>query len=351
MAVLYAGSYAAAGQPGIHTFSFDTATGALTPRGSVAGIAAPAFIVAHPHQPRLYAVSEMSRENGMPGAVWSLRREQDGAPPEPINSRPSGGDFPCHLALDAGGRWLVVSNYGTGSVSVLPILAGGALGETTDLVQHQGRGPHPERQAGPHAHSAAFTPDNRAVIVADLGIDALLVYRFDARAGRLAAQARINTRPGAGPRHMAWHPGRPRLYVANELDSTVAVYAYDAAAGELHEIEIHATVPRDAPQNWVADIHVAPAGDRVYVSNRGHDSVASFSVAADGRLTGRAVAPCGGRWPRHFALAPGGRFLVAANQHSDRIAVLPLRGGVVATDAPVATVPVPGVSCVQFSAS
>jgi 6-phosphogluconolactonase len=348
---LYAGGYASADQPGIHVFTFDTTSGALVAQGAVAGITNPSFLILHPNGRWLYAVSEtVVAEDGVPGAVWALRMTD--APPglEPINQQASGGDAPCHPALDATGRWLVVTNYGSGTVGVLPIQADGALGEQTDLVQHHGHGPHPERQTGPHTHSATFTPDGRFVIVADLGIDALVTYRFDPTAGRLQEHGQISTRPGAGPRHLAFHPNGRHLYAANELDNTVGVYAYDAAQATLAEQQISATLPPGAPENTVADIHVTPAGDRVYVSNRGHDSIATFSIAADGRLERIAIQPCGGRWPRNFAIAPEGRFLLVANHYSDDVSVLPVLESA-ALGPPSARAAVPGAACIQFVAS
>ena len=274
--VLYVGSYALADQPGIHVNTFDDATGDLTVRGSFVGVANPSFLIVHPNGRWLYAVSETNQqEDGMPGAVWAFRCTSEPWSMEPINHQVSGGDLPCHLEIDSTGRWLLVSNYGSGTVSMLPILTDGALGEMTDLIQHHGSGPHPERQEGPHAHSATFAPDQRFVIVADLGIDALVVYAFDPLAGRLRAHTQITTRPGAGPRHKVFHPSGQRLYVANELDNTMAVYDYDAANGLLRERQIIETLPPTASESTVADIHISPLGAghapaRVYVSNRGH---------------------------------------------------------------------------------
>jgi 6-phosphogluconolactonase len=347
--VLYVGSYADADQPSIYACTFDDATGELTVRGSFAGVANPSFLVVHPNGRWLYAVSETDQQkDGTPGTVWAFRCTQEPWSIEPINHQMSGGDWPCHLAISSTGRWLLVSNYGSGTVGVLPILADGALGEMTDLIQHHGSGPHPERQEGPHTHSTTFTPDHRFAIVADLGMDALLMYTFDPAAGQLHLHTRTATRPGAGPRHLAFHPKGQRVYVANELNSTVAVYNYDPASGMLHEQQIIDTLLPNAPENTVADIHVSPSADRVYVSNRGHDSIVIFAVEADGRLARVAIRPCGGRWPRNFAIAPGGRFLLVANQYSDEVAVVPVRGDLEALGAPIARVGVTGASCVHF---
>ncbi|MFL5802050.1 MAG: lactonase family protein, partial [Roseiflexaceae bacterium] len=211
-----------------------------------------------------------------------------------------------------------------------------------------GSSAHPERQAGPHAHSATLTPDERFAIVSDLGMDQLLVYTLDRNAGKLGAHTHISTRPGAGPRHMAFHPGGQHLYVANELDSTVVVYDYDTASGALHERQTIDSLPPGASESWVADIHVAPYGQRLYVSNRGHDSLAVFDIDSQGRLTQVAFPSCGGNWPRNFALAPGGRFVLAANQYSGDVSVLPVLTGTQALGAPVARAEVARASYVGF---
>ena len=348
--LLYTGSYAAAAQPGIQAFTFDPDSGGLTACASFAGVTNPSYLTVHPNGRWLYAVSETSaQQDGAPGAVWALRVSRDPWRIERLNQQASGGNWPCHLLIDPTGRWLLVTNYASGSVGVLPIGEDGALGVQTTLIQHHGRGPHPDRQEGPHAHSSVFAPDGRFVIVADLGSDALVVYAFDPSTGGLQVHAQTATRPGAGPRHMAFHPRGQALYVANELDNTVAVYDYAAAGAPLHERQTLDTVPPGAPESTVADLHLTPAGDRVYVSNRGHDSIAVFDIAADGLLSAVAIVPCGGRWPRNFALAPGERWLLVANQYSDALTVLPLLQGPAPIGAPAAQVPVPGAACVQFA--
>ena len=267
---------------------------------------------------------------------------------EPINHQPSGGDLPCHLEINATAQWLLVSNYGSGTVSVLPVLPDGALGEMTDLIQHQGSGPNTERQEGAHAHSATFTPDQRFVIVADLGMDALLVYAFDAAAGRLHAHTQISARPGAGPRFKTFHPGGQHLYVNHELDNTVVVYDYDAASGRLRERQVVETLPPGTPPSAIAGIQISPSGDRLYVSNRGPDSISIFRIEQDGRLVLLAIRPCGGRYPRNITIAPSGRFLLVGNQQSNEVVVLPVMDGVEALGAPVARITVLGPSCMHF---
>lgn len=346
---LYVGSYAPADQPGIYAFTFDEATGDLTVRGSFAGIVNPSFVIVHPNGRWLYAVSETSQQtDSTPGSVWALRCTREPWSMEPINHQMSGGDLPCHLEINSTGQWLLVSNYGSGTVSVLPILSDGALGEMTDLNQHQGSGPHPERQKGPHVHSATFSPDESFVIVADLGVDALMVYTFDSSAGRLLAHSQISTRPGAGPRFKVFHPSGQCVYIAHELDNTVVVYDYDATRGMLRERQIVETLPPNAPESTTADIQISPAGDRLYVSNRGHDSISIFEIEEDGRLALLAIRSSGGRCPRDFTITPNGRFVLVANQESGEVVVLPVLGGLEALGAPITRAIVTGASCVQF---
>jgi 6-phosphogluconolactonase len=179
-------------------------------------------------------------------------------------------------------------------------------------------------------------------------MDQLLVYNFDPAAGKLDAHTQVDTRPGAGPRHIAFQPSGQRMYVANELDSTVSVYDYEASSGALFERQSIETTPPGVPENLVADIHLSTSGQRLYVSNRGHNSLAVFDVEAGGRLARVAIRPCGGKWPRNFALAPNGRFVLVANQYSDEVSVLPVLAGSEAIGVPVARAAVTQASCVQF---
>ncbi len=346
---MYIGGYATAEQPGIHACTFDDATGELSNRSSFAGIVNPSYLLVHPNGRWLYAVSETSQQqDGTPGMVWALQCTRDPWSIEPINHQMSGGDWPCHLEINATGQWLLVSNYGSGTVSVLPILPDGALGEMTDLIQHKGRGPNSKRQEGPHVHSATFTPDQHFVLVADLGMDALIVYAFDTVAGRLREHTRISARQGVGPRFKVFHPGGQCVYVNNELDNTVVVYDYDAENGRLRERQIVETLPPNASESAIAGIQISPSGNRLYISNRGHDSISIFEIEADGRLMRLAIRPCGGQCPRNITITPSGRFLLVANQESNEVVVLPVLDGVEALGAPVARINVPGASCVYF---
>lgn len=346
--ITFMGGYATANQPGLRAFTFDTDTGALTFLGEASGVLNPSFLVAHPNRRWLFAVSETGQASDqVAGNVWALKIDDAPFAIHAVNHQPSGGDWPCHLALDATGQWLFVANYGTGNAGVFPVLADGALGEMSDQVQHSGSGPNAQRQEGPHAHSVTLTPDKGFVIVADLGLDQLVIYKFDATLGKLIPHGHAQAQPGAGPRHLAFHPSGQYLYAANELDSTITLYDYDAAHGALSARQTLPTLPAGAPDNIVADIHVAESGQRVYVSNRGHNSLAAFDIGGDGSLTLAAISPCGGNWPRNFALAPGGRFVLVANQYSNEVSVLPLLD-TGAVGPAVTRVAVIGASCIKF---
>lgn len=347
--LVFTGSYAPAGQPGVRAFAFNAQTGELAPRGEYCGITAPSYLALHPSRRWLYAVSETSLgADGTAGHIHALayERSESGVSFTPLNERPSGGDWPCHLRLDPSGKWLVTTNYGSGSTAVLPIQADGSLGEVSALVQHRtGSGAVSDRQEGPHAHSSIFSPDRHFLIVADLGGDVLVTYCF--QDGHLQKFSETRSAPGAGPRHLAFHPNGRVLYVTNELNGTLS--AYDYGAGSLHERATYATLPENLPANLVADLHFSASGERVVVSNRGHNSLVVFAAAADGALSHREIFDCGGNWPRNFALSPDGRFILVANQYSGEIVSLPVQPETGAIGAPVERIALPTAAFVLFA--
>lgn len=348
---LIAGGYSPAEQPGLHVLALDEASGELSPVASQAGILNPSFLVLHPNKKWLYVVSETSSSDGSPGGVWALTFDAASGKTALVNRQASGGDWPCHLQLDRTGHWLFVANYGSGTVSVYPIKPDGSLGEASNFVRHAGKGPNPDRQEGPHAHSVTLTPDNNYALVADLGLDQIVVYRFDAATGKMTLHGAARSRPGAGPRHLVFHPNGLALFAANELDGSVSVYAYDPAAGSFTLGQTLDTLPAGAPENTVADIHLSADARRLYVSNRGHNSLAVYAVDGLGGLTRLAITSCGGNWPRNFALAPGGRFVLVANQYTNEVTVLPLNPGGTEVGAPIGRAALPGASCIKFVAA
>lgn len=316
---VYVGTYTEAPQgagEGIYVCRFDPASGALTPVQAVPGLANPSFLAVAPGGRHLYAVVE-----GEEGQVAAFDRDPQTGGLRELNRQPSGGAAPCHVSLDASGRYALVANYTSGTLAVLPVDPDGRLRPATDVIRHEGSGPDPARQDGPHAHMVAPAPDGRAVLATDLGTDAVWVYRLDAAAGRLVPHGRARARAGAGPRHFAFAPDGRTVYVLNELDSTLTAYAYDGAAGTLTPRQTVPALPEGfAGENTCAQVVVAPDGRFVYGSNRGHDSVATWAVdGASGELRPAGHTPTGGATPRNVALDPTGAWLLAANQGSGTV--------------------------------
>ena len=269
-----------------------------------------------------------------------------------LNEVSSRGREPCHVSLDKTGKFVMAANYTGGSVAVFPVLADGRLGEPSAFVQHHGSSVNPERQEGPHAHSIGPSPDNRFVLAADLGLDRLLAYQFDPTQGLLKPNDPpfATVKPGAGPRHFAFHPGGRFVYTINEMGSSIAAFSYDAARGSLREIETVSTLPKDfAGASDTAEIEAHPGGKFLYGSNRGHDSIAVFAIDdKKGTLTPVEYVPTEGKTPRSFAIDPTGSYLVVANQDSDNLVVFRIdaRTGRLTPGGKVSDVPSP--VCVTF---
>ena len=318
---LYVGTYTQRDSEGIYIFRFDTESGSLRRQAVVAGHDNPSFLALHPAGEILYAVNE-DLEAGQVSS-FAIDRESGGL--TFLNRQPTYGAAPCHLAVEPGGATLVVANYYSGNVVVYPLNADGEIGEFLANIQHHGSGPNQERQEAAHAHSATISPDGNRVYVADLGIDKVMIYRIVG--GRLEANDPDHTpvHAGAGPRHFDFHPNGRFAYIINELDLTVTACAYDADSGALTPLQTCSTLPDgvvDRSGYSCADIHVSPDGRYVYGSNRGHDTIAIFSVDQEsGRLTAAGHASTRGRTPRNFTLDPTGAWLLAANQDSDDISV------------------------------
>ncbi|MDP9280001.1 MAG: lactonase family protein [Gemmatimonadota bacterium] len=325
--LLYVGTYTEGTRSeGVYLVRMDRSSGKLRRVGSVNAGANPSFLAIHPKGRVLYAVNEVEKYKGKPtGAVSAFAIARDTGALSRRNEHPSEGGAPCYVSVDRSGRVVLVANYVGGSVALLPIQADGALAPATSVVQHAGTGPNRERQGEPHAHCIVADPSNRFVLAADLGADRVFFYRLDldAKSLRHVEGGDAVMRPGAGPRHIAFHPTLPLVFVANELDSTVATLRFDAERGALSPLDTRSTLPAGwTGTNYPADIHVAPSGRTLYVSNRGHNSIAVFSVAeSTGALALDQVISTDGDWPRNFSLDPTGRWLLVANQRSDSIVV------------------------------
>jgi len=333
---------------GIYVYRMDPDSGALTLAHTASGVVNPSFLALDPRQRHLYAVSEVQETGGQAGgAVSAFAVDPATGALTYLNQQPSHGTDPCHLTVDRTGRFVLVANYSSGSAAIFPIQADGRLGPATDVVQHAGSSVNPRRQQGPHAHSINVDPANRFALVADLGLDKVLVYRLDLDRGKLIPNDEPSAplRPGAGPRHLAFHPSARYAYVINELDSTLTTFAYDETRGTLREIQSVSTLPEGfAGTNYPADVHVSPSGRFVYGSNRGHDSIVAFAVDAEtGRLTCVGHEPTQGQVPRNFALDPTGTYLLAANQRTDTVVTFRIdqRTGMPVPTGHVAAVPRP----------
>lgn len=312
----YLGTYTKpGGSEGIYRYEIDAESGAVKPLGLAARSDSPSYLALHPSKKFLYACNEAKG-----GGASAFAIEADGSL-RLLNRESSLGDGATHLSLDRTAQNVLVANYNTGSVSVLPILPDGKLGKATGFMQHKGNGPDKRRQDGPHAHSVYVDESNRRALVADLGLDKVFLYQFDPAKGALSPgePPYASVPPGSGPRHLAFGAAG-LVYVVNEMASTVSVLAPEGAG--LKEVQNISTLPKDwKGSNTTAEIFLHPNGRTLYVSNRGHDSIALFSVGEKGALEAKGHVSTGGKSPRFFGLNPSGRLLLAANQESGNVVV------------------------------
>jgi 6-phosphogluconolactonase len=326
--VFYVGTYTENGSKskGIYAYRYDAVTQEINPLGLAAETTNPSWVAIHPNGRFLYAVNEVQNFNGLnSGGVSAFSIDRNTGKLKFLNEVSSRGADPCYITVDGTGKYVLVANYTGGSVAVFPVLENGRLGEASGFVQHSGHGPNPKRQEGPHAHSIDLSPDNRFAMVDDLGLDELLVYKFDAGKGTLTPNdppfAKLD--PGAGPRHFALAPSGKFAYVISEMHSTVTVFSADLETGTFRPLQTISALPKGFKgPNDDAEIEVHPSGKLLYASNRGHDSIAVFAIdSGKGTLTLVEHASTSGKTPRNFALDPAGKLLFVANQESDNIIV------------------------------
>jgi 6-phosphogluconolactonase len=328
---LYAGTSTNKGSSkGIYVYRYDSADGKAEALGIAAEIPSPTFLAVHPNHRFLYAVNEISNyagpgapAGGRAGSVTAFSIDAQTGRLTQLNAVSSKGGGPTHLSIDPKGKWVAAANYGGGSVVLFPVEADGRLGEATGFVQHTGSSVT-QRQAGPHAHGAYFSPDSRFLFVCDLGLDKIMAYRISAAGGLEPLDPPFAPlKAGSGPRHMAFAPNGRFAYTANELNSTVTAFSYDTTTGRLSEIQ---TVPSingydgAAGVNYPSEVEVDSRGRFLYAANRNGDNIAVFAIAADGKLSPSSQAAVGGKYPRHFTLDPSGNYLFVENQNSDNIA-------------------------------
>lgn len=325
---VYFGTYTKAKSKGIYRARLDTATGRLSPADLAAECKDPAFLAVHPTERFFYAIDEGTDPVKTPGrGVRAYALDGHTGALTFLNEQSAGGAGPCHLTVDPDGKCVLVANYGAGSVAALPLSGDGRLGAPAVVVQHAGSSVNPTRQKGPHAHGIYVAPGKRFALTPDLGLDQVLIYRFDAGKATLTpntpAFAKLD--PGAGPRHLAFHPGGKFVYVINEMLCTMTAFSYDAQRGEMKELQTVSTLPpgETVRQGYsTAEVLAHPNGKFLYGSNRGHNSIVAYAIdTKTGRLRQIEITPTQGRTPRHFAIDPTGSWLLAENQGSDTVVV------------------------------
>lgn len=328
--LVYIGTYTGPKSKGIYAYRLDAKSGALESLGLAAEATSPSFVAIHPTEKFLYAANEVDASGGKrSGAVSAFSIDQQSGKLTLLNQQPSDGPGPCHVSVDGSGKCVFVANYGGGSIASYPIKSDGSLGEAASFIQHKGSSVNRSRQEAPHAHCIAADPGNKFVLAADLGLDRLLVYKLDPATARLSENDPPfgSVSPGSGPRHFSFTPNGRFCYVINEIESTLTAFSYDQSKGALKEIQTVSTLPAEADSkgNSTAEIEVHPSGRFVYGSNRGHNSIAVFSIDPKrGKLGLVQHQATGGKVPRGFGIDPTGRFLLAANQDSDNIVVFRL---------------------------
>jgi 6-phosphogluconolactonase len=349
----YVGTYSDRGGKGIYAYRFDAKTGKLVDLGLAVATPDPSFLAISKDGKFLYAVNETSTYQGQPtGSVSSFAIHKDSGKLTPLNTLSSRGPGPAHLVIDRSGKSLLVANYDGGNVAVFPILENGSLGEASAFVQHKGSSVVPDRQKGPHAHDIAMSPDNRFALVADLGLDQIIVYPFDSAKGTLGTPHIVKVHPGAGPRHLAFSPNGKFVYLINEIQSSINSFSYSAANGELRELQTVSTLPKEFKgANDTAEIEVHPSGRFLYGSNRGQDSVVLFTIdPAKGTLTNAGFTLTRGKTPRNFAIDPTGHWLFAENHESDNFVIFKIeeKTGQLTPQGDALHVPAP--VCIKFVA-
>lgn len=322
---VYVGTYTGPNSKGIYAFRYDASQLALEPLGVVGEMPRPSFLAVSPDRHFLYAVSELGNDGKSEGYVYAFAIEPATGKLAFLNRQPSGGGGACHLVVDKSGKFLLVANYGSGSAASFPLKPDGSIGDRISKIQFEGSGPNAGRQRGPHAHAVVLSPDNRFLFVPDLGTDHVQILRFDSSNGSLARNtpAEVAVKAGAGPRHFTFSPDGRFAYLLGEMGSLVVAFRYDSSTGGLTEIQSASTLPDGfTGENNSAEIVVDSGGRFLYASNRGHDSIAVFSIDREtGKLERIQIESTQGRTPRNFAIDPIGRHVLVAGQDSNRIAL------------------------------
>lgn len=350
--LVFISAFAQGDSAGIQAFAFNRKTGALKPLHRTTDVQNPFFLAISKNNQFLYAID--AKIFGDPGNefVAAYKIEGRNGRLKRMNQQTSRGTSFCYLDVDASGRTVVGANYSSGSVVSFPTRADGSLGEIASFMQHSGSSVNPERQKSPNAHAIVISPDNRFALAADLGIDKILIYRLHAATAELTpneAQLFANLQLGSGPRHITFHPNGRHLYVINELKNTVTLFDYTTESGMIRERQTISTLPTEFDgKSHCADLKLTPDGRFLYGTNRGHDSIAVYRIADDGKLTLITIKPSLGKGPQNLLITPDGHWLLCANMPGNSVIVFridPANGGIKAVGDPV-LMPMP--SCIQW---
>jgi 6-phosphogluconolactonase len=349
--LVFISAFAAGENGAIHAFRLDLDTGRLKPAQRTTGVEHPFYLALAPNQKYLYSIH--AKEFGGKDAEQIAAYEILGTDGKLklLNRQSARGSAACYLDVDATGKTVLVANYTSGSVAALPVNDDGSLGKAASFVQHSGSSIDPARQKEPHAHCLVISPDNRFAFAADLGLDQVVCYQLEAAKAKLTAnrQPFVRTSPGAGPRHLTFHPNGKHVYVINELSNSVTLFDYDTDSGTLTVKQTISTLPKDfAGKSYCADLKITPDGRFLYGTNRGHDSIARFRLGKEGRLTLLGIEPSLGKGPQNLAIAPGGKLLLCANMPGNHVAVFRIdqeMGGLTSAAAPVS---MPSPSCIRI---
>ncbi|MDA1178942.1 MAG: lactonase family protein [Planctomycetota bacterium] len=351
--LVFVSAFAPGEQGAIVAFRLNIATGRLESVHRTGGIENPFFIAVSPDQKYLYSIHAKSFGSSEAEEVVAFKLEGRTGQLTMLNRQSSRGSASCFLQVDAQGKTVLLANFSSGSVAALPIASDGKLGEITSFIQHTGASVDESRQTAPHAHSLITCPNNRYAYSADLGLDKLLCYRLDTARSMLTpnVQPFVRTAPGAGPRHLTFHPNGKYLYAINELSNSVTQFDFDPTTGMLIEKQTISTLPTDfveTSSSYCADLKITPDGRFLYGTNRGHNSIAAYRISDDGRLTLIAIEPSLGAGPQNLAITPGGEHLLCANMPGNNLAIFQIdsqTGMLKSVGAPVET---PSPSCIQL---
>jgi 6-phosphogluconolactonase len=325
----YVGTFTSEGAEGIYLCTFDPGSGEIALKQVFKGVDDPSYLRKSQDGRFLFVVSRPPQKTDTTGGNVAAYRIMENGSLVFVNKQPTHGDDPCYTDVSSDGKWLVVANYGGGSVALFPLNGDGSLNPASSVVQHRGSGPDIKRQTMAHAHSIRFSKQSDIIYAADLGIDKLLAYKIDSQVNRLisASQPFVALPPGSGPRHFEFSDDGKYCYVVNELSSTVVVYK-----NQDNQLTVMQTITA-LPQNfsgvsYCADIHLSPDGKLVYASNRGNNSIVVFRRQEDGKLVTLKHVSTEGNWPRNFTLDPTGKYMLVANQRSHNIVVFRLENGI-----------------------